>query len=47
MTCTGVSRAGEVATGIREGVTGKGAGGSGADTGSGSELVLALELSLE
>ena len=37
MTCTGVSRAGEVATGIGEVVTGNGAGGgSGADTGSGT-----------
>ena len=39
MTCTGVSRVGEVATRIREGVTGNGAdtgSGTGADTGSGT-----------
>ena len=36
MTYTGVSKAGDVATGIGEGVTGNGAGGSGADTGSGT-----------
>ena len=39
MTCTGVSRVGEVATRIREGVTGNGAdtgSGTGAGTGSGT-----------